>query len=213
MSDATDQGEPTDTKELVLGVDHIADLPMPSVAEWPIFPFKGDIHVRTVQPFRGEEHLRHGDPGGPPCECQLDEKDQEREMRTVWTDGRWKVARLHFNEGELSPFPAYMLSTVDHMDFEDFDEALGAELGVMSVRIEKAIRAIGDIGRVHINRWGDGGAHFHVWFLGRPKGAWQLSGYNLPMWGFILPSLDADVHERNDRVVADHLAEAAAAAG
>ncbi len=64
---------------------------------------------------------------------------------------------------------------------------------------------LGTVGRVHINRWGDGGSHFHVWFLGRPKGAWQFSGYSLPLWGFILPPLAEGISVANDAAVADAL--------
>ena len=35
-------------------------------------------------------------------------------------------------------------------------------------------------GRVHLYRWGDGGAHFHVWFLPRPLAA--RHGHPLPVW-------------------------------
>ena len=37
-------------------------------------------------------------------------------------------------------------------------------------RVERAVLALGDVGRVHLYRWGDGGAHFHVWFVPRPLG-------------------------------------------
>ena len=70
--------------------------------------------------------------------------------------------------------------------------------------------ALGDIGRVRVNRWGDGAAHFHVWFLGRPAGAWQFSGYTLPLWGFTLPGLPPAQHEANQTRVAAHLESAAA---
>ena len=35
-------------------------------------------------------------------------------------------------------------------------------------RIERAILGLGDVGRVHLYRWGDGGAHFHVWLMPAP---------------------------------------------
>jgi hypothetical protein len=92
------------------------------------------------------------------------------------------------------------------MDIEDFDDGYAAELGIMTIRLERAIKSIGSIGRVHFNRWGDGGSHFHVWFLGRPFGAWQLSGFALPLWGFVLPPLPAEVRLRNDETVRASLA-------
>ena len=99
-----------------------------------------------------------------------------------------------------------MLETVDHLDFEDFDDDLAADFGVMSVRMERAIRGLGTVGRVRVNRWGDGGSHFHAWFLGRPKGAAQLSGFTLPFWGFTLPPLADEIHAANNEDVATFLA-------
>ena len=192
----------------VLGQDPLEDLPVPDVFSWPIFPFEGDISVRTVVPFNEHDRVRHGEPGGGPCHCESD-SDSDR-WPVVWTNDRWCVRPISFGD-RPSPVPAYMLETVAHMDIEDFDEQYAAELGVMTLRMERAIKAMGSIGRVHFNRWGDGGSHFHVWFLGRPLGAWQLSGFALPLWGFILPSLDADVRARNDATLRHSLEEQCAA--
>ncbi len=38
----------------------------------------------------------------------------------------------------------------------------------MTVRLERAIRSLDGVARVHVNRWGDGSAHLHLWFLARP---------------------------------------------
>src|SRR5436190_22356442 len=40
-----------------------------------------------------------------------------------------------------------------------------------------------------IYRWGDGGAHFHVWFLPRPLGMIEAAGMMLPLWEDVLPNL------------------------
>ncbi|MEM7274985.1 MAG: hypothetical protein AAF547_18025 [Actinomycetota bacterium] len=185
-----------------IGVDFVSGLALPSVVDWPIFPFKGELSVRTVRPFADTERPRDGEPGGDPCPCRGPEDERWPEL---WTDGTWSVRPLGF-DGRPAPFPAYMLMTVRHIDIEDFDDELAADFGRISLRLERAIRAIGSIGRVHINRWGDGGSHFHVWFLGRPAGAWQLSGMMLPLWGFTLPSLDEVTRRANDQIVASALA-------
>jgi len=191
-----------------LGRDHLEDLPLPDVVSWPIFPFEGDMRVRTVHPFREADYPRAGEPGAGPCHCEGPEED--RRWPAVWSNDRWQVRPLSFNytEGTPAPFPAYMLETVEHMDIEDFDDEYAAELGIMTIRLERAIKAIGSIGRVHFNRWGDGGSHFHVWFLGRPFGAAQLSGYCLPLWGFTLPPLDQQVVAANNETVRASLEEA-----
>jgi hypothetical protein len=195
----------------ILGQDFLTDLPLPEVVSWPIFPFKGDLAVRTVRPFADSDRPRSGEPGGSPCNCS-DDPDAEESLPAIWSNDRWVVRPLRFGDDQ-APFPAYMLETVDHMDFEDFDETYAAEYGVMCMRLDRAIRSIGSIGRVHMNRWGDGGSHFHVWFLGRPHGAWQLSGFALPFWGFVLPPMSGETHRGNDRVVAASLAKSESQAG
>lgn len=188
-----------------LGTDFLTDLPMPEVANWPIFPFEGDIKVRKVFPFAPQEHVRSGDPGGPPCAC-TGEGDYTPSA-PIWQNDRWQVRPLSFG-GERAPFPAYMLETVEHMDFDDFDEEMAADMGVMTLRLDRAMHAANDLGRVHVNRWGDGGAHYHLWFLGRPRGAGQLSGFALPWWGFILPSRSEEAQAASDQSIATSLAAA-----
>ncbi len=57
------------------------------------------------------------------------------------------------------------------------------------MRVDRAIMARGDAARVHLMRWGDGGAHFHVWFMPRPLGMLEASGPMLPLWEDVLPNL------------------------
>jgi hypothetical protein len=45
------------------------------------------------------------------------------------------------------------------------------------------------VGRVHLYRWGDGGAHFHVWFIPRPLGMLEATGMALPLWEDVLPNV------------------------
>ncbi|TCC20461.1 hypothetical protein [Kribbella speibonae] len=57
----------------------------------------------------------------------------------------------------------------------------------MVARIERAILGLGDIARVHVYRWGDGSAHFHVWFYPRPLGMLEARREMLPLWADLLP--------------------------
>ena len=60
-----------------------------------------------------------------------------------------------------------------------------------------------DIGRVHLYRWGDGGAHFHVWMLPRPLGMLEAMGPYLPLWEDVLPSVpDEEARAAVEKVVA-----------
>ena len=43
-------------------------------------------------------------------------------------------------------------------------------MGVMLGRVERAVLSVGEIGKVHIGRWGEGAEHLHWWFIGRPAG-------------------------------------------
>jgi diadenosine tetraphosphate (Ap4A) HIT family hydrolase len=77
-----------------------------------------------------------------------------------------------------------------HVDsFADLPEQLAAEFGSVVARVERAILSLGDVGRVHLYRWGDGGAHFHVWLLPRPLGMLEASGMMLPLWEDVLPNV------------------------
>ena len=68
---------------------------------------------------------------------------------------------------------------------------LAREMGFLIWRVERALRSVGGIGRVHVNRWGDGGAHLHLWFFARPEGVLQLRGSSLSDWTDCLPPMPA----------------------
>ena len=168
----------------------------PFLAASPIFPFEGDIVVKELADRLEDELPRSGEPGGAPCEgCAAG-------ASYIWSNERWAVARVRFGGLHNAPFPGYMLRTIDHLDFGDMTDAVAAEFGVLSLRIERALDAFDDVGRVHIYRYGDGGEHLHVWFMGRPKGAWQFSGYALALWGFTLPPLDDATASAHDDALA-----------
>lgn len=189
-------GEPHNTET------NNTEMKVPVQANWLIFPFEGDMKVRQLEDRLPQEMVRTGDPDGKPCMCQTD--DRGSVPSPIWSNGRWQVRPIRFGE-DRAPFPAYMLETVDHLDIHDLDDQYASELGLLTIKLDRAIMSLGDVGRVHFNRWGDGAYHFHVWFLGRPTGAWQFSGYTLPLWGFTLPPLDDAVHDANDTALAAKL--------
>ena len=77
-----------------------------------------------------------------------------------------------------------------HVDsFSDLPADVANAFGPVAARVERAILTLGDIGRVHLYRWGDGGAHFHVWFVPRPLGMLEASGMMLPIWEDALPNV------------------------
>jgi hypothetical protein len=77
----------------------------------------------------------------------------------------------------------------------------------MTVRLERAIRSLDGVARVHVNRWGDGSAHLHMWFLARPYGRLQLRGTFLSLWDDILPVIPEEQWRENLALVAAWLGE------
>ncbi|MFG2012868.1 hypothetical protein ACGFNF_27770 [Micromonospora sp. NPDC048868] len=100
-----------------------------------------------------------------------------------------------------------ILESRSHLDLGDLPNLLAAELGVMTVRLERAIRSLDGVARVHVNRWGDGSAHLHMWFLARPYGQLQLRGTFLSLWDSILPPISEARWRENLAMVAAWLAE------
>ena len=169
-------------------------LRMPPVEEWDTFPFDGEMSPRTLRPPAQREEPRFGE-GGVDCRrCQASDDEY------VWTTDRWRLLAL-----EPTGLPlVLMLESREHFSEPgDLPDELAAELGVLLARIERAIRSIGEFGRVHVCRWGDGGEHLHWWFMTRPARIPQLIGSFAAIWDDILPPVPEDVWRADvDAVVA-----------
>jgi hypothetical protein len=83
---------------------------------------------------------------------------------------------------------------------------MAAELGIMLARIERAVRAVPGVGRVHVCRWGDGSEHLHWWFMARPARLHQLIGSFAAIWDDVLPPLPDEVWRDNLAIVRRELA-------
>jgi diadenosine tetraphosphate (Ap4A) HIT family hydrolase len=121
----------------------------------------------------------------------------------IWEDDHWWL--IADREPAGLPMVAVLLSKAHH-DLEDLPLELAAELGPMTQRVARAIGTLEGIGRVHVNRWGDGSLHFHVWFLARPYGMWQMRGAMLAVWDDLLPRVPQEEWDANRRTVATALA-------
>ena len=168
------------------------DLRMPPVEEWETFPFAGDMRPRELQPPAEQDPQRKGE-GGVDCwRCQAVDDDY------MWTNERWRVRAL----GPTGLPAVVMLESREHYaEPGDLPDELAADLGVMLARVERAVRAIPDVGRVHVCRWGDGGEHLHWWFMARPARFPQLIGSFAAVWDEILPPLPEDVWRENVELV------------
>jgi hypothetical protein len=67
----------------------------------------------------------------------------------------------------------------------------------MVARVERAVRSVGEIGRVHVCRWGDGSEHLHWWFLARPARLPQLTTNLVAIWDDVLPPLPEKLWREN----------------
>ncbi|MDQ6873943.1 MAG: hypothetical protein M3042_02615 [Actinomycetota bacterium] len=171
----------------------------PALTGWDIFPFEGELLVKPLADPVLPEPARQGeDPAG--CDCR-DRPDEDY----LWTDAHWRLGTL----AEPAGVPAYLLMPREHYDLADLPDSLAAELGVLTVRLDRILSAVPGVGRVHVNKWGDGGAHLHVWFIARPAGVLQLRGSCLPDWMDVLPPLPQDEWD----TLAGHLAQALAGYG
>lgn len=170
----------------------------PEFITWPTFPFEGDIRVRRLDPPVELEPERQGE---DPEECAACAAPDEV---YIWVANRWRVRALDRPTG----LPVVLiLESRSHLDLGDLPNLLAAELGVMTVRLERAIRSLEGVARVHVNRWGDGSAHLHIWFLARPYGRLQLRGTFLSLWDDILPPIPEAKWRENLALIAAWLGE------
>jgi hypothetical protein len=151
---------------------------------------------RALEPPVAAETPRHGAGG---VDCRRCAKGVEG---VLWHDDNWVVDTLDRPTG----LPCIvLLHTRRHVDFPDLPDELARELGPMLIRVQRAVLAIGDIGNVHVCRWGDGSEHCHVWFMARPARIPQLIGSLAAIWDDVLPPLPEDVRRANLEIVAREL--------
>jgi hypothetical protein len=172
-------------------------LALPPYVDWPLFPFDGELTVRSPL-TRDADPPRAGEPGGAPCTACADGDDA-----FIWVDEHWRVRAKDVPAGV--PVLVFLESR-EHVDLGGLDDERACELGSLMVRLERAIHSVGNIGRVHVNRWGDGAEHFHLWFYGRPVGAFNLLGFGMALWEPILPPIAEDIWRSNLAAVAHELA-------
>jgi diadenosine tetraphosphate (Ap4A) HIT family hydrolase len=160
-------------------------LTMPPVEEWDTFPFDGEMRPRPLRPPEEVERPRHGE-GGVDCgRCAA------RDDEYLWTNEHWRL--WTFDRPTGLPLIVLLESRDHYGEPGDLPENLAAELGVLLCRIEREIRALGNIGRVHVCRWGDGGEHLHWWFMARPARIPQLIGSFAAVWDDVLPPVPEEI--------------------
>lgn len=165
------------------------NLRAPAVEAWDQWPFVGPVTPRELEPPKERDLKREGEGG---VDCFGCTKPDER---YIWTNANWRLLTL----AEPSGMPLILLlePRVHYAEPGDLPDDLAGELGLLLVKIERAIRAIEGIGRVHVCRWGDGSEHLHWWFIARPARLDQLVGSFAAIWDDVLPPTPPAIWEEN----------------
>jgi diadenosine tetraphosphate (Ap4A) HIT family hydrolase len=170
-------------------------LRMPPVEEWASFPFEGEMRPRALQPPEDEPALEGA--GGVDCRaCSLPDEE------FLWTDERWRLSA--FEPGGL-PVVVILEPREHYAAPGDLPDDLARECGVLLGRVERAVRSLDGIERVHLGRWGEGAEHLHWWFMGRPAGLAQLRSSFASIWDDVLTPTPQDVWRDNLARVVAHL--------
>ena len=158
-------------------------------------PYSEPLVPRALGERVRPEPPRRGEPGGEPCgSCG------GATTSALWQDDLWT---LHAPVSGSLPGAVWVASREHFDSFADMPANCAADFGRMAGRVERAILSLGDVARVHLYRWGDGGAHFHVWFIPRPLGMLEARGMYLPIWEDVLPNVsDAELAAVASKVAA-----------
>jgi diadenosine tetraphosphate (Ap4A) HIT family hydrolase len=158
-------------------------------------PYSEPLELREPAERTIPEPPRRGEPGGPPCGICTG-----KSTSAVWSDEHWT---LHPPVGGSLPGAVWIASREHFDSFADMPAEVAATFAGVIARAERAILSLGDVARVHLYRWGDGGAHFHVWLLPRPLGMTEAAGMMLPLWEDALPNVpDDELRAAAERVAA-----------
>jgi diadenosine tetraphosphate (Ap4A) HIT family hydrolase len=176
-------------------------LPVPDIASWDIFPWEargGALVTRPLDP-PADEPARWGESPDKPCGSCAGFPPET----VVWEDERWVLTHV----GAPSGLPVVLqLHTREHLDLPDLSDELASELGRITVRLTRIIGHLDHIGRVHVDRWGDGGSHFHLWFFARTARLGQVLGSYAVEWDAIIPPGPEDVWRADLHTIGTKLA-------
>lgn len=158
-------------------------------AQWHTFPFVGDLTVKTLDPPAAAEPLGRG-AGGVDCwNCTA------ADDAYLWTDEHWRLSAPREPTG--LPVLVFLQPRAHYAEPRDLPDEVASSFGVVLARLERAVRTVGEIGRVHISRWGDGSEHLHWWIFGRPARLLQMRGTFAALWDDVLPRTPAEIWREN----------------
>lgn len=171
-----------------------AALQVPPVDRWDSWPFEGELRPKPLRPPEPDPVV----PGAGGAGCSACEKP---DGEYLWTNERWRLTSLPAPGG--LPVVVLLEPREHYAGPAELPDDLARDQGVMLGRVERAVLSVGEIGKVHIGRWGEGLDHLHWWFMGRPAGLGQLRSSFAQIWDDVLPPTPVEIWEDNlARVVA-----------
>ncbi|CAN7262205.1 hypothetical protein LJR027_001071 [Terrabacter sp. LjRoot27] len=181
------------------GADGRLPVAVEEMPGWDIYPYEIEgLRLKPVQPPADEEPARRGEHAAD-CWCAGGFGDTDD--RLVWSNARWRLT-LSVDTG----LPVMlMLMPLAHHDLPSLPGDLAAEMGQLVVAVSDAVEHVPSVGRAQLAKYGDGGAHLHLFFLGRPARMLQFRGSPLIDWEENLPRVPLDVLQANARVVAERM--------
>jgi hypothetical protein len=168
------------------------------IQAWEVFPFESEgLRLKPLGPLAQAEATRHGEDPAQ-CHCSGSQADDEW---VIWTDEHWRVRLCQESGAPLT----LLLSPWAHHDFTSLPMDRAAEMGQIMVALGAAIESLPSVARVHVSKWGDGGAHGHIFFYARPTRMPQLRGTMMAVWDDYLPRVPGDVRDANAAAVIQDL--------
>lgn len=169
---------------------------------WDIYPYEIDsLRLKPLQPLADAEPRRRGE---DPAECWCADDQRPEPDDLIWSNERW----ILLLEPRMKLPLAVNLLPRQHCDLPSVPDGLAAEMGRLVVAVSAAIEELPSVGRVQLAKYGDGGAHLHLFFFGRPARVLQLRGSPLLDWEENLPPVPRHVLTANASYVGTRLVAA-----
>lgn len=169
---------------------------------WDIYPYETDsLRLKPLRPLAEAEPPRAGE---DPAECWCAGGEwAEWHQEYVWRNERWVLTLAR-----ATGLPIQLnLTPLAHCDLGSVPEEISGEMGRLIVAVTAAIEELPAVGRGQIAKYGDGGAHLHLFFLGRPARILQFRGSPLMDWEENLPRVPLEVLRDNASYVGSRLVE------
>lgn len=175
---------------------------------WDIYPYEIDsLRIKPLQPLADEEPPRRGE---DPADCWCAPgATRHPDAGIAWQNERWQMVLATDSKVPVTMW----LQPFTHCDLSTVPGDLAAEMGRLVVEVAAAIEDLPSVGRTQLYRFGDGGAHLHLLFIGRPRRVLQFRGSPLLDWEENLPLVPDEVHKANAAYVGRRLAERVGGSG